>query len=470
MPETTVYELHPLGWETDPEEERLTFGILDYFSGRIYDAYALFFKLPDEARSKALAVLKEGLEKTLAQCRHMVGTLEQDKDTYECFFHKKRDTTVKLIVKYFGPEDGVPSLEEIEKAHYASGFLDVTKFSVEGLLTTERPEYHPSEKPVSSAFQLNFIPGGLVFVTSQHHYVNDLTGWANFVRQLADNCSSIVNKTPPPPWDPANLDVSPWVIPDVPSESKVDGPSPPEPNPLIREQTCVLLHIPLRMATRLKRLAFPTEETITPKWISTYDAVCAFLWRVLTRHRLRLYSTDPNITTPLVAEAVNLRPRTSPSLPSRHQRNLFWAAISAVLPDPLTAAQVAAQESEVPLSRLAAKIRTMTNSVEQKSVLQFLSTVVPVRDKTRLFRRPNSFPPLSFVITDWRDADFRQTDFGFARPCAFRHFFMDTVSIVGLVVMYPPRLSDNPDEGYEFLVAVENDILDDFVEDSEGIF
>ncbi|KAL1841187.1 hypothetical protein VTJ49DRAFT_7356 [Mycothermus thermophilus] len=422
MPETTVYELHPLGWENDPEEEKLKLSMLDYFSAQLYDAYALFFKLPDGEQSHTLAILKEGLERTLAQCRHMMGTIEQDDDTHDCFFLKKRDSTVKFVVKYFGPEDGVPSMVEIEKTHYASGVLDVTKLSVEGLLTTEMPEYHPSRKPVAAAFQANFIPGGLIFVTSQHHYTNDLTGWANFARQTRRQL-----------------------------------------------RACVLLHLPLSKAAELKPLATPKDPDAMPKWISTYNAMCALLWRILARHRIPLYNCDPDVEIPLAVETVNMRLRADPPLPARQQRNIFWVAASSAHPNPLTAREVAAQESQVPLSRLAVKIRTMTNGVDQETVLQFLAMTAPVRDKTRLFTRVNSFPPLSFLMTDWRDADLYHTDFGFGRPCAFRHFFGTSKSMKGisLIVVYPPRTSDNPDEGFEFLVAVENDILDAFLVDPD---
>ncbi|KAL2267833.1 hypothetical protein VTJ83DRAFT_5110 [Remersonia thermophila] len=469
MPETTVYEIRPLGWENDPEEEKLKLSMLDIFSVQAYNPFTLFFKLSDNERPRALDILKKGLERTLAQCRHMVGTIEQDDKTYDCFFTKKRDTTGKLVVKYFGPEDGVPSMQEIEKAHYASSFLDVSKFNVEGLSATEAPENHPSQKPISTAFQANFIPGGLVFVTSQHHYTNDLAGWANFARQLGENCAAIANNTAPPPWDPANLDASCWTAPDIPDEAKVDAPPSPPPNGMERDTSVLLLHMPKSKASELKRLASPEGSDAMPKWISTYDAMCAILWRILTRHRVPLYCPDPDAEAPLALESVNLRSRVDPPLPPRQQRNIMWVMPSNVLPDPFTAREVAAQESEFPLARLAAKIRTMTSAMNKEMVLQFLAKTAPIRDKTRLFLRPNSFPPLSFFVTDWRDADLRDVDFGFGRPCAFRHIAdsPDSMKGISVVAVYPPRPSENPDEGFEFLVSVENDILDAVLEDPD---
>lgn len=50
MPRIENLQLRPLGWETDPEEERFKLSTLDYLSARTYNNYALFFKLEDAAK------------------------------------------------------------------------------------------------------------------------------------------------------------------------------------------------------------------------------------------------------------------------------------------------------------------------------------------------------------------------------------------------------------------------------------
>lgn len=47
MPKIEELQLHPLGWENDPEEERFKLSTLDYLSMMTYNNYALFFKLDD---------------------------------------------------------------------------------------------------------------------------------------------------------------------------------------------------------------------------------------------------------------------------------------------------------------------------------------------------------------------------------------------------------------------------------------
>ncbi|KAK0716293.1 transferase [Lasiosphaeris hirsuta] len=470
MPRSVEYQLRPLGSEKDPEEERLRFSSLDYLAACTYNSYAIFFRLKDdseEEKVKAVEALKAGLERTLGQCRQLVGTIEKNQDDDDHSFVKNRDTTVKFVVKYFDTSDSVPSMPDIEAAHFATSRLgDITRFVVEGMSYGEKAECLPSASPVISAFQANFIPGaGLIFVTNSHHYANDVMGWANFVHQLAENCYAAVHKTKPPAWDPANLDATRFTAVGFPPSSKIDGPTPPERHPSLREHASLLFHLPPAKAAELKKLATPAagrEEGAVP-WISTYDAFSALLWRVLTRHRAALYESSPE-ETPLLLEAVNMRPRTDPPVAERQQRNLFWAAASASYLPPLTVQQITSSAEATPLSILAAKIRAMSNSMDQSALDQALAMLAPVRDKTCLFTRVNSFPPLTLATTDWRQTDICAADFGFgASVTAFRHFF-DAVT-EGLVLIYPPRRGEG--QGCEFVVTVETDAVEGVLADEE---
>lgn len=54
MPKIEEFQLHPLGWESDPEEERFKLSILDYLSAMTYNNYAIFFKLDDSEKELVL--------------------------------------------------------------------------------------------------------------------------------------------------------------------------------------------------------------------------------------------------------------------------------------------------------------------------------------------------------------------------------------------------------------------------------
>lgn len=108
--------MHPAGWQSDPTDEYFKLSTLDYCVGQVFTNWALFFRVPDEAKPLAVSVLHRGLEKTLSQCRQLCGVLEEHRDGGLCF-HKRQDSTVQLHVKWRdGPEDAdkYPPFEELE--------------------------------------------------------------------------------------------------------------------------------------------------------------------------------------------------------------------------------------------------------------------------------------------------------------------------------------------------------------------
>lgn len=211
----------------------------------------------------------------------------------------------------------------------------------------------------------------------------------------------------------------------------------------------------------MKKLASPADNSY---WISTYDAFEAFVWRTLARLRAKVYKPDPS-STPLWGEAVDMRKRcTNPPVPARIQHNVVAVALSTQAPVPqLTAAEII---SDAPLSKLAWFIRQLTTSTTQESLDKTLDAVAPVRDKSTLFLRCDSFAPMYSFTTDWRDANVAGADFGFAKPYAFR-FPMNYVT-PGLQIIYPPR-SDDPasDEGPELCIGFEKELTKELLEDAE---
>ncbi|KAI2604052.1 acyltransferase [Hypoxylon fragiforme] len=461
MPRKEEYRIHPWGWENDPEEESIRLSTLDYTSACVYNNYALYFKLEDGAdREKVASILREGLEKTLAQARHLVGTIEKN-DLGEHSFLKKKDSTVGFIVQYLNtPEDDFPSFAELEKAQFVSSKLGdrIPTLSWHGLTYGESPKCHPDAHPFMSAFQVNFIPGGLIFNMHSHHYANDIMGWAGFTHQLAEHCAAIVNQTPAPGWDPEAVQHTRFVAPDIAEEDKIDGPPSPDRYPH-HEAAALLLHLSKSKAAELKKLATPPEGG----WISTYDAYAAFLWRYLSKHRATIYNPAPQESS-LWGEAVDMRRRLrDPVAPKRMQRNVFYVPASATSPTQLTNAEVI---SEAPLSKLAQYVRTTTTGMTNEALNKALDAVAPIRDKVGLIIRIDSLPPMTLIMTDWRDTEIYEADFGFGKPRGFRHLFATKVD-EGLVIIYPPRPTGNPDEGWEFMIPYEKQLVKPLIEDPE---
>ncbi|KAL1953356.1 hypothetical protein VTO42DRAFT_2977 [Malbranchea cinnamomea] len=361
MPKQEIFELRPAGWESDPPEEFFRLSTLDYCVGQVYTNYALFFKLSDEEKPKIVPVLKRGLEITLSQCRPLCGVLEEHPDGGGLCFHKEKENTVQFHVQWLdGPEDEgkYPSFEELESRHFVSQALgNMDTWCVPPMTYGEKPEAQPSSNPKASAFKASFIRGGLIFMMHHHHYANDVMGWAGELHQLAENCAAVWKtlenptldiKSLLPPWDPACLDLSRVTAPDVPEDQRVDGPVSPLRHPDHRVGQWLLFHLPKSKIAELKKLASPPDGSY---WISSYDAYMAYIWRLLTRHRAKLFKPDLSQTL-LWGEAVDMRRRFhDPPVPERIQGNVVFVALSNQSPVPgLTAAEVI---SEAPLSELA---------------------------------------------------------------------------------------------------------------------
>lgn len=253
MVKQEVFHLHPTGWEQDPEEERFKLSTIDYLVSCVYVSYAIFFKIDnDEDKPKVVELLKQGLEKTLSQTRHLCGNIVKDPDGGHSFV-KKRDSTVQFVTKwlYQAEQNGIyPSFADLEKANFVSKALgDITNFSVSPMTYAEKSAASLSTQPKAAAFQATFIRGGLVFMMHHHHMGNDVMGWAGEFHQLAENCAAIWNKTSFPPWDPACLDVSAFTKKEYPTEQQVDGPPAPQKHPRHKKAQWLLFHLPRSKVT-----------------------------------------------------------------------------------------------------------------------------------------------------------------------------------------------------------------------------
>lgn len=414
---------------------------------------------------EAAALLKEGLERTLSQVRHLVGTIESDGDGHHSIVRKKTSTVQFVIQHLDSPEDKFPSFDAIAKAHFLSPILgDINVLSNAPMTCGNKPEAHLDNSPALCSFKANFIPNGLIFNIHTHHYTNGITGFTSWVQLLAENCYAIKNRTEFPSFDPRCLDRSLYgsLGFDRPSSSdiQVDAPPRPKRNTQHKESQSLMFHLPKSKAIELKKAASPSDGS----WISTYNAVCAIMWRVLSRVREPLYRPDP-ASKPLWAEGVSIAKLfTDPPMPASIQGNIQIdiTSASSTLPQ-LTLAEVI---SEAPLSKLASYTRQMTESVTSDMLDDMLKKFANVRNKLDLSIYVDSFPPMSLLVTDWRLAKLCTFDFGFGEPAAFRHLFGGVPLCQALV--YPPhRGPAGDDEGLEIQVTFETEVVQKLLDDPE---
>ncbi|ETS75569.1 hypothetical protein PFICI_12513 [Pestalotiopsis fici W106-1] len=325
----------------------------------------------------------------------------------------------------------------------------------------ETLEADPDSSPVIAAYQVNVIRGGLVFSMHSHHYASDVMGWKNFTHQLADNCYAIYNSTPFPSWDLACIDAMRFTK-DLPEEDLINGPPKAQRHPDHPEQQAVLFHLPTSKAKELKRRAFPTE----PGWISTYDATCAYIWRLMTKVRAEFYKPADLAQKLYWGEAVDMRPRLhNPPVPERMMRAIVAGGFSDTNPE--TALTIGDVVKDAPLSNLANYIRSLTESCTEKHLEALVDLIAPIRDKRSISLRVDAHPPMSMFVTDHRAGDVSGFDFGFAKPITYRHLWGEAIT-AGLILIYAPlRPSLNPDEGCMFTITMEKELIPKLKEDPE---
>lgn len=99
-------------------------------------------------------------------------------------------------------------------------------------------------------------------------------------------------------------------------------------------------------------------------------------------------------------------------------------------------------------------IRQLTNGVTEESLSKALDIMATIRDKAAMNVTIHSYPPMSILQTDYRDANMSAANFGFVAPVTYRHLW-DCIS-ESVIILYPPRtMESGSDEGCEFAISYE---------------
>ncbi|KAJ4369764.1 hypothetical protein N0V83_005528 [Neocucurbitaria cava] len=420
------FHLHPLDSKTS-KEEWFRLSILDVVVPPNYNTYAIIFKHDHTDERTVIEIFKSGIEATLQQCRHLAGTIQRNKHG-DYSIVKRPESSVEFVVQWLNsPEDDYPSYADLERANFTCAKLgDPEILGVEGMPESRNPDGNP----FVVAFQLNFIRGGFIFTVHMHHFACDMSGTTSVIRQIADNCYSVVNGTPRPSWNESLMDRGRFIAAEIASEDQIDPPPRPKRHPDWLPCSWLLFHLPPSKAKELKELASPSDGS----WISTYDAVVALLWRVMARNRAKIYGADL-ASQAIFGEPINMRDR------------------SDVI-------------SEASLSQMAVFVRSVTFSVGQQTLGETIAKIAPIRDKSNLDMPLDSLPPLSFTTTDWRSSKLCAHEFGVGEPMAYRCLYKSVVE--NMMILYPPhKRSEATDEGIEVMLPFETHATDMLINDRD---
>ncbi|KAL8370078.1 hypothetical protein RB595_000442 [Gaeumannomyces hyphopodioides] len=381
---------------------------------QIYTQFTLVFAVPDESRhGQIIQALSDGLGRAAASFPWIAGQIVNEgagNGSTGVFKIKKLAPAPRLVVKDLRHDDEVPSMKDLVDSGFPMGMLD------EKLLASRMtlPGNVDGPREVLSV-QADFVRGGLLLTFTAAHNTVDAVGQAEMMGLISKACSgdgftadelrvgnlrrdnlvSLLDEsyqpgpelqdqvlglggTPPsPPAAPGSVPVCSWVYFDFSAESLAE----------------------------IKILASGTIPAGSPvRFVSTDDALSAFVWKSVARARLpRLLSEAASTDAREVklTRAIDVRthlglPPTYPGLMQtlcyhRHDlRRLAEAPLGVLAADlraPLLPSSQARDGTSVDdaqpvwdLARLARAIMTYVARTPDLSGVSFTATVDPASD------------------------------------------------------------------------------------------
>ncbi|KAF7595689.1 hypothetical protein BBP40_005133 [Aspergillus hancockii] len=271
---------------------------------QIYTQICLCFAVLDVSHSEIILTLRNGLERLSANFPWLAGQVvveSSGQNSFSTVKVKPFGKSPQLTVKDFRHDSSISSMDDLRRARFPFRMLD------ENIIAPRKTLPGPAEETKSLVFliQANFIHGGLILTIVGHHSAMDMTGQGQIINLLSKACRD-------DPFTDAELesgnlagrnliplmDNSYQSSPELDRQILKPTPQPSCPPP---KSTWANFSFDNSSLGRLKSLA---ERTMTSEFISTDDALSAFVWKSVLRARLPRLSPS-NKTT--LGRAVNVR-------------------------------------------------------------------------------------------------------------------------------------------------------------------
>ncbi len=346
------------------------------------------------------------------------------------------------------------SYNELKAAQFPISALDAGKLSPLDMVPT-------SPTPAVMAVQANFINGGLLLTTCIHHSASDGTGLATVLKVWAEHSrrENVADGLPSPialRWK--EMDRSTLKhgqagadIKDFPEFRVRDGTKVPVLDRVGASSTCpvkdhcIFYFSPSHLA-QLKLAASATNPA--EPWVSTNDALCALLWRHISRARGlgSAESGKQNMTPVQFTCAVQARRRFSPPLPDDFLGNCVTWCPATLDVDALTS-------PSSPLYKVAITLRTAITRLDSARLWGVIGAIDAIPDTTNLEVTSYDNPGRSLVVSSWADMGLYGVDWGqgIGRPEYVRITAQPTTGGVGAALIFPRLL----DGGLEVVIGVE---------------
>lgn len=409
------------------------------FLYKLYTQLCLVFPVTDpSSHDTIVTTLKGGLARLTENFPWLAGDVinEGASEGITGTFRIVPSGTIPLVVQDLRHDASAPTMDDLRRASFPCSMLDENLVapcltlnlpgSTVGLAATGAPVF---------AVQINFITGGLILTIVAQHNVMDMTGQGQIIEWLSKACKDepltpeelsignmdrgktveLLDESYEPGPEMAHQMVKP------PSKSTTDNTAPPK-------STWAYVVFPARSLQDLKTLATETKP-ISSGFISTDDAVSAFIWKCISRARIPRLQAD---TKSLLARAVDVRERMG--IPSTYPGFLQSMTYNT---------NTLHRLAEAPLGAIASELRKQLDPAVSdlaygvRALVTFLSRT-PDKSKASVTASVNV--PSDIMLSSWAKINTYELDFnlGLGMPEAVRRpMFVPFESLLYLMPKSP---------------------------------
>lgn len=406
---------------------------------KIYTQISLCFPVSDaSSHPSIISTLTNGLERLSESFPWIAGQLVNEgsgEGNTGIFKIKPLEKLPPLVVKDYTHDASIPSMNDLRRANFPFSMLDES-------IIAPRKTIPRGDELVTPIFlvQANFVTGGLVLTFVGQHNSMDMTGQGQIIHLFSKACrneeftseelssGNLTRRNLIPLLDDSyepGIELARQVVKPSPSE-ETDCPPPPHPSP-----KCMWAYFtfPPPSLAALKSFATKSITLSEGGYISTDDALSAFIWQSITRARLpRLNST----TKSTFARAVDVRrhlgvPQTYPGI----VQNMTFHAypLQELVEEPLgsiaSQLRLAVDPKTSSLEYNTRALATLLNRSPDKSVVSFVATLDLSSD---------------IMLSSWGKLDCYELDFnlGLGKPEAVRR--PQFVPVESLLYLMPKAL------------------------------
>ncbi|EEP82064.1 hypothetical protein UREG_06929 [Uncinocarpus reesii 1704] len=407
---------------------------------QIYTQICLCYAVADaSSHPRIITTLTNGLERLSASFPWLAGHVVNEgssENSSGIFKIKPLAKPPPLVVKDLRNDPSMPTMDALRHAEFPFAMLDEKVIAPRKTIPGSPDEPAFDTMPVF-LLQATFISGGLLLMFVGQHGAMDMTGQGQVIDLFSKACRN--EPFTPEELSSGNLDrrhVIPWLDnpyisdSDAAQQQPVKPPShgdQPAPFPATTPPKCTWAYFIFSSRSLVALKALATSASSPPSgFISTDDALSAFIWQSISRARLpRLEPT----TKSTITRAVDIRryfniPQMYPGV--AQNLNYHTSTLQKLIEQPLGAVA----------SQFRSAVDPKTSDIEYRT--RALATLISrTPDKNTVSITANIDPSTDLMLSSWAKLDCYELDFnlGLDKPEAVRRPRLDPFD--GLIYLMP---------------------------------